>query len=137
MLTSSTISQTGSAVVVVAAPPTIPRPPNCAPRMHHAGDDRRRRGERHHHDVAVRDVRQLVGEHALELVERRAGRRMPVVTQTAEWLGRAAGRERVRQVGVGDRHRRLRHVGQRAEPVDHRVQLGRLVRASPPGPASP
>jgi hypothetical protein len=39
----------------------------------------------------------------------------------------AAGGEGVGQVGVGDRHPRLGHVGQRAQPVDQLVQLGRLL----------
>jgi site-specific DNA-cytosine methylase len=36
-------------------------------------------------------------------------------------------RERVRHVGVDDRDPRLRQVGHRAEPLDHVVQLRRLV----------
>ena len=40
---------------------------------------------------------------------------------------RAAGRERVGHVDVGDADPGLRHVGERAEPVDHAVQLGRLL----------
>ena len=39
----------------------------------------------------------------------------------------AAGRERVRDVGGDDGDARLRQVGHRAEPLDHRVQLGRLL----------
>ena len=54
--------------------------------------------------------------------------RSPVVTQTSARLGDPAGRERVRHVRVGHRHPRLRHVRERAEPVDHRVQFGRLGR---------
>ena len=59
---------------------------------------------------------------------------MPVVTQTTERFGRAAGGEGVGQSGVGDRDPRLGHVGQRAEPVDHAVQLGRLLRGDLAGP---
>ena len=59
---------------------------------------------------------------------------MPVVTQTTERSGRAAGGERVGHRGVGDADPRLGHVGQRAQPVDHAVQLGRLLGADLAGP---
>ncbi len=45
-------------------------------------------------------------------------------------LGAAAGGERVRHVGLGDGHPRLGHVGQRAQTIDHAVQLGRLSRVT-------
>ena len=74
----------------------------------------------------MRDVGQLVGEHGLELR----------LVEPAQDAGRdaddgvllvAAGGERVRHVDVGDRHLRLGHVGHRAEPVDHAVELGCLL----------
>ena len=40
----------------------------CAGEGERAGGDAGRGGHRHHEDVAVRHVRQLVGEHALEQV---------------------------------------------------------------------
>ena len=54
---------------------------------------------------------------------------MPVVTQTVAVLRAVAGGERVRDVGVGDGDPRLGQVGQLAEALDQRVQLGRLVAA--------
>ena len=59
---------------------------------------------------------------------------MPVVTQTTARSGRAAGGERVGDVEVGDADPRLGHVGQGAEPVDHAVQLGRLLGPDLAGP---
>ena len=48
-------------------------------------------------------------------------------------LGRAAERERVRHRRVGDGDLRLRQVGLHAQPVDHRVQLRRLLRRDDAG----
>ena len=62
---------------------------------------------------------------------------MPVVTQTTARLGRAAGREGVGHGQVGDTDARLGHVGERAEPVDHAVQLGRLLRGHLAGAHGP
>ena len=45
-----------------------------------------------------------------------------------------AGCERVRDVGVDDCHSRLRQVGHRAQPFDHRVQLGCLIAVDDLGP---
>ena len=44
------------------------------------------------------------------------------------------GREGVRNVGVDHGDARLREVGQRAEPLDHVVQLGRLLALDDLGP---
>ena len=51
----------------------------------------------------------------------------PRVTATAACLRAAARREGVRHVGVDDCDPRLGQVGQRAQPLDHVVQVGRLV----------
>ena len=51
----------------------------------------------------------------------------PGVTATTAVLRVAAGRERVRDLGRDHRDARLRQVGHRREPLDHRVQLRRLV----------
>jgi hypothetical protein len=45
-----------------------------------------------------------------------------------------AGRERVRHIRRDHRDARLRQVGQRAEPLDHRVQLRRLLGPDHLGP---
>ena len=75
------------------------------------------------------DVRELVGEHALDLL-----RLEPLPEALGDRDGRVlrapAGGERVRDVGRDDRHPRLRQVGHRAEALDHLVQLGRLARGS-------
>ena len=77
--------------------------------------------------VAVGDVRELVAEHALDLLRLEAA---PEAGGDRDHgvLRVPAGRERVRDVGVDDRDPRLREVGHRAEALDHRVQLGRLLR---------
>ncbi len=51
----------------------------------------------------------------------------PLVTATAACFGLRPGRERVRDVGLNDGNPRLRQVGHRAEPFDHRVEVGRLL----------
>jgi len=74
----------------------------------------------------VRDVRQLVSQHCLEL-------RLVQAAQDAcrdaddGVLLVATGRERVRHVDVRDRHLGLGHVGHRAQPVDNAVKLRRLL----------
>ena len=77
-------------------------------------------------DVPVRDVRELVGEHALDLLRLEA---LPEAARDGHRrvLRAAAGREGVRDVGVDHRDPRLRQIGHRAEPLDHVVQLGRLL----------
>ena len=50
------------------------------------------------------------------------------MTATAACFGLRPVGERVRDVARDDRDPRLRQVGHRAEPLDHRVQLGRLAR---------
>ena len=84
-------------------------------------DDGQERRDRHHLDVLVRHVRHLVGEDALELVVLQAAHDPPGRAHHRV-VGVAAGRERVRHVGVGDRDPRLGHVSQRAEPVHDAVQ---------------
>ena len=70
---------------------------------------------------------ELVGQHAFEfdavhLLEQAGGHRDRRV------LGAPARGEGVRDVAVDDRDPRLRQVGHRAQPLDHRVQLRRVVR---------
>jgi hypothetical protein len=69
---------------------------------------------------------QLVRQHRLQL-----GRGQPPLDPGGHAdhgvLLVAPGGEGVGQVGVGDGDPRLGHVGQGAEPVDHLVQLGRLL----------
>ena len=69
---------------------------------------------------------QLVGEHRLHLV---GGEQAEDAGGHADHgaLGRAAGGEGVGDRHVGDADARLGHVGERAQPVDHGVQLGRLL----------
>ena len=73
-------------------------------------------------DVAVRDVRELVGEHAAQLVlvddlEQALGDRDRGVVRVA------AGRERVRLRGGAEVDRRHRHAGARREVAHDRVEL--------------
>ena len=49
------------------------------------------------------------------------------MTQTTAALGLRPVANALGMSVVGDGHPRLGHVGQRAEPVDHAVQLGRLL----------
>ena len=95
-------------------------------RVRSAGEHREEARERHHEHVAVRDVRELVREHALDLARLEAA---PEAGRDRDGrvLRAPAGRERVRDVGVDDRDPRLRQVGERAEPLDHVVELRRLV----------
>ena len=71
-------------------------------------------------------MRQLVREHALDLLRLEA---LPEPARDGD--GRAfraaARREGVRNVRVDDRDPRLGQVGHRAQPLDHVVQVGRLV----------
>ncbi|CAB5001385.1 unannotated protein [freshwater metagenome] len=73
-------------------------------------------------------MRQLVGEHSLELL----------LIKAAQEAGRddndravraPAGREGIRDVGVGDADPRLVHVGESAEPVNDRVQHWGFLRS--------
>jgi hypothetical protein len=77
---------------------------------------------------------ELVREHALQLVVVK-----PALDATGNAqhrvIGVAAGRERVRDVGVGDRHLGLGHVRKRADPVHHAVQLGCLSGVTTRAPA--
>ena len=90
------------------------------------GEHREEACDGHDQHVAVRDVRELVREHALDLA-----RLEPLPEAARHGDGRvlrvAAGRERVRDVGVDHGDPRLRQVGHRAEPLDHRVELRRLL----------
>jgi hypothetical protein len=88
--------------------------------------------ERHDEGVAVRDMSELVREDGLELLRAQSG------AQTAgdnhdRVAGRASRRERVRNVGVGDRDPGRRHVGHRRQSLDERVELGLLVLADDAG----
>jgi hypothetical protein len=89
-------------------------PPNVEPEP---GEDAGEHGEEarqgHDQDVAVRDVRELVREHALDLL------RLEALPETARdrhsrMLRAPAGRESIRDVGVDDRDPWLRQVSQRA-----------------------
>ena len=93
-----------------------------------AGHDPEEAGDGHDGDVAVGDVGELVGQDRLELG----------LVQTAQDARRhtddgvllvATGGEGVRHVDVRDRHLGLGHVGERAETVDHGVELGSLLAA--------
>jgi hypothetical protein len=75
----------------------------------------------------VRHVRQLVRQHSLDLVGVEAAEQAGGHAHDSV-VGCAPGRERVRQVGVGDRDPRLGHVGQGHQPVDDAVQLRCLLR---------
>ena len=55
-------------------------------------------------------------------------RSSPEVAHTTAALGLRPGGEGIGHVGRGDGHPGLGHVGQRAQAVDHAVQLGRLLR---------
>ena len=92
------------------------------------GEHREEARDGHDQHVAVRDVRQLVCEHALDLFRLEA---LPEAGGDADggMLRRAAGRERVRDGRVHDRDLRLRQVGHRAEPLDHVVQRRLLLAA--------
>ena len=93
---------------------------------HHRGDHREEARHRHHEDVAVRDVRELVGENRLELLLLEP-LPQPARDRDGGVLRVAAGREGVRDIGLNDGDPRLRQVGHRAEPFDHRVKVGRLL----------
>ena len=89
-----------------------------------AGDPGRDGGDQH---VAVLDVRQLVGDDALELVLRHVlhdagGDRDDRVARAPP------GRERVGLLVRRDGHDRHRQAGPLAQPVHHRIQLRRLLR---------
>jgi hypothetical protein len=68
-----------------------------------------------------------VGHDRLELV-RLEGLHQPGGGAHGRVLGRAAHRERVRHGRVGNGDLRLGEVGLDAEPLDHRVEAGRLLR---------
>ena len=53
---------------------------------------------------------------------------IPVVAQTVALFCERPMRERVGHLGLRDRDLRLGQVGLDAEALDHRVQLGRLLR---------
>ena len=79
-------------------------------------------------DVTIGDVRELVRQHALDLVRLEpapeAGRH-----GDGRVLGATPGRERVRDVRVDHGDPRLREIGHRAQPLDHGVQLRRFFLA--------
>ena len=124
MLTSSTITRPAPRCRCCA--PARPTEAD-APSVTSPATTPSERGDRHHRTSrwATWDSSWASTPSSSSAVERR---RMPVVTQTTECFGRATGRERVGHVGVGDGDPRLGHVGDRAQPVDHAVQLGRLLR---------
>ena len=109
-------------VAVVVAPPAAEQE-QVGQVADRAGDAGGERGDQH---VAVLDVRQLVRDHALELLLRHvledAGRdrddRVVGVPPGGERVGLLVRRHR------DDRHRQSRPL---AEPVDHPVELGRLL----------
>ena len=72
-------------------------------------------------------MRELVGEHRLDL-PRLEPLQEPTRHRDDGMLLVAPGGERIRHVRVDDRDPRLRQVGQRAQPLDHRMELGRLLR---------
>ena len=113
-------------VVGVAAAEAAEHPGVEAEAGDHRGEHREEARERHHEDVAVRDVRQLVREDRLDLLRLEPAPE-PLRHRDRRVLRVAAGRERVRDVARDDSDPRLRQVGHRAEPLDHRVQVGRLV----------
>ena len=95
------------------------------------GDHRR---DRRDEDVAVLDVRELVREHALDLVGRQV-LQQPLRHRDGGVLRVAPGRERVRLLGrdqVEPRHRNLRAV---REVLHHRLDLGHRARLDGLGPA--
>ena len=94
----------------------------------HRGDRGEEARQRHDHHVAVDDVGDLVGHDALELGRgeqlhdpggRADGRRPSCERPSAKALGSAV---------CDDRDLRLGDVGLDAQALDHRVQLGRLLR---------
>ena len=121
--TRSRISQDGSGVVVVAAAAEHPavEPEAGEERGNHREEAR----DRHHSHVPVRDVRQLVSEDALDLA-----RPEPIpeaaVTATTDFSGSDRSRRRS-NVGGDDSDPRHRQVAHGREPLDHRVELGRLL----------
>ena len=68
------------------------------------------------------DVRDLVGEHCLELLVAEATHD-PCGGAYDGGLGASPGGEGIGHVGVGDGDAGLRHVGHGAEAIDHGVQL--------------
>ena len=115
------------AVVVVAVPAaTAPHAGVEAEAGQHRGQHCEEAGHGHDQHVAVRHVRELVSEHALDLLRLEA---LPQAGRDADRgvLGRATGGECVRHRRVHDRDLRLRQVRHRAQPLDHVVQRGRLL----------
>lgn len=96
------------------------------------GQDAQERRDRHHGDVAVRDVRHLVGQDPFELLGLQSAQQ-PGRGADQGGLLAAAGREGVRDVALCDGHPWLGHVGEGADPVDRTVQLRRLLRGDLPG----
>ena len=101
-------------------PPIIPL---LTPKREQAGDGREEARDRHHDHVLVGDVRQLVGQHALELA-RLEPLHEPGRDAHRRALATVPGGEGVRQVGLRDRDPRLGQVGQLAEPLDRLVEAG-------------
>ena len=99
----------------------------------HRGEHREEARDRHHEHVPVRDVRELVPEHGLDLL-RLEPPPQPLRHRDCRVLRVPARRERVRDVAVDDRDARLRQVRHRAEPLDHRVQLGCFLGRDDLGP---
>ena len=54
---------------------------------------------------------------------------IPVVAHTVAFFGERPSANAFGIAGVGDRDLRLGQVGLHAQALDHRVQLGRLLRA--------
>ena len=90
------------------------------------GDHPEPAGDGHDGHVAVGHVRQLVREHGFDLGLVEAAQQ-PRRHADDGGLGTAPRGERVGDVGGRDGDAWLGHVGQRAEPVDDAVQLGRLL----------
>ena len=89
----------------------------------------KKRRERHDHHVAVLHVGELVRQHALELGRAEELRGCRVVAQTVAVFGE---RPIANAFGIwvsAIATLRLGQVGLHAQALDHRVQLGRLVRA--------
>ena len=96
-----------------------------------AGQHPEERRDGHDRDVAVRDVGELVGEDPFQLLGVQAAQEARGRAEHRPVLA-APGGEGVGDVDVGDRHRGLGHVRQRAQPVDDGVQLGRLFPGHDP-----
>ena len=109
-------------VVVVVAAEEAHEEEDVRDRRDRAGDHRR---DRRDEDVAVLDVRELVGEHAANLVAREV-LQQPLRDRDRRVLRVPPGRERVRLLGRDHVDARLRDAVELRELGDHVVQVRRL-----------